>query len=598
VFESGDRKFVINFKTSTVFTSSCLMAILGGLLLHGQDIPPGEFRWANKPYMPQDPGAIRVRSDMVEIPVVVRDTSGKPVNGLKQNDFELYDDGKKQNISFFSLERSPGAPAKEAIAIPNVTSPVSGPVLPEAVPKPRYIALYFDDTDMNVGDIKYSRDAAEQFVKTDLEPGDEVGIFTSSTKVFLDFTNDKLKLLDNLGQLRTQQKRADQGPTSCPRIGPYQAYLILQFKFTHSDAFDLALAEAQKCGGCGSPRSCSTVVTNQAQETLSLSEQFTQDTLGVITDVINRLSNKAGRRLLVMSSGGFLTQTLGPKQDKVIDAALRAGVTINTLDAKGLWISAPGGDLSDGPPIVLENNPELTAYRDRLQDQQKMVMNDPLQSLAEGTGGRFFHNNNDLGLGFRELADLPDVSYILGFSPENLKSDGKLHTLKVKVTSSHGVTVQARPGYYAPSKKDDEDLSSASKKRLELDRAVLSNDTITDIPVQVTTQLARLQDGAPNLKVIVHVGVKDLPFQVNSGHNLENLVFVTALFDGEDHFLAGVEGVMELSLRGETRAQLSKQGMDANFSLAAPPGKYRLREVVEETREGRFSTSNHTVEIH
>jgi len=302
--------------------------------------------------------------------------------------------------------------------------------------------------------------------------------------------------------------------------------------------------------------------------------------------------------MLVLTSSGFLTQTLGPLQDKIINSALHAGVVINSLDAKGLYATTQGGDSGDGPPIVLANHPELQTYRDRLLDQQKVVMNDPLTLLAEGTGGRFFHNSNDLGRGFREMAAVPEVSYVLGFSPENLKSNGKFHALKVILADRHEASIQARPGYYAPSIKDEEDQSAASAKRENLERAVMANTSVGDIPIAVNTEAIQLESDAPGLKVMVHVDVKDLPYERCSGRNFERLIIVTALFDENGQFLTGAEGVMDLALKDATRAEISGRGIDAVLSLAAPPGIYRLRDVVEETGRGHLSASSKTVEIY
>jgi VWFA-related protein len=72
-----------------------------------------------------------------------------------------------------------------------------------------------------------------------------------------------------------------------------------------------------------------------------------------------------------------------------------------------------------------------------------------MASLAYGTGGNFFHNNNDLQEGFRNLTQVPGIEYVLELSPDGLKADGKYHSLKVRVRRK-GVTLMARQGYVAP----------------------------------------------------------------------------------------------------------------------------------------------------
>ena len=70
-----------------------------------------------------------------------------------------------------------------------------------------------------------------------------------------------------------------------------------------------------------------------------------------------------------------------------------------------------------------------------------------LAVLADGTGGTFFHNSNDLGAGFQALTSVPEVVYLLELPLDNIKADGSFHRLKVKVDRS-GLQLDARLGYY------------------------------------------------------------------------------------------------------------------------------------------------------
>ena len=67
--------------------------------------------------------------------------------------------------------------------------------------------------------------------------------------------------------------------------------------------------------------------------------------------------------------------------------------------------------------------------------QENMFNAGTLGEIADGTGGTFIQNTNDLEGGFRRLATAPEYMYMLGFAPENLKPDGTYHALKVKLNS-------------------------------------------------------------------------------------------------------------------------------------------------------------------
>ena len=77
-----------------------------------------------------------------------------------------------------------------------------------------------------------------------------------------------------------------------------------------------------------------------------------------------------------------------------------------------------------------------------------------MAELADGTGGTFFHNRNDLDAGFKALTEPPEALYLLEISLDGVKADGKYHRLKVKV-DREGMELQARQGYSAPKAEKD-----------------------------------------------------------------------------------------------------------------------------------------------
>jgi VWFA-related protein len=569
-----------------------LVAVVSSAPLLAQitlSISEDEFRWGSRPYVPQPPNAIRVQTNIVQVPVVVRDSKGKAVGGLKKSDFELFDNGRQAEIASFTVENMQSVPAPAPVItstqVLHTNVPPVAPPSPPPPPTPRYIALFFDDTSMRVFEVVAARKAAEDFVRNSLKPGDRIGIFTTSTTVSLDFTDNVPKLLETLGKLLSQRRRADGMGASCPSLNPYHAYMIVQTYNAHSDALDLGMVL------CGDAHD--TIAA--AQTTLGLAEQFAQDTLGIITDVIHYLARMPGHRMLVLASSGFLTQTLADKQDKVIDEALNSNVIINSLDAKGLVAEVPAYD-EDGRPVKIDvrsrNGKWLTVY-DQFKTANREMQNDPLAILAEGTGGKFYHNRNDLDVGLREMAAAPEVSYMLSFSPVDLKINGAVHTLKVRLANSHGMNIEARHGYVAPSPNATE----PEKRQRRLDSAVLATDNLDALSAQVTTEAGASATGGTVLKVGIHLDANSLPFQTQGDRKVERLIFITALFDEQNHFLSGVQGIMDLRLKKDTLATVSSQGLDAKLSLQAPPGNYRLRQVVEETGDGRMAAMSRKIQI-
>jgi VWFA-related protein len=574
----------VRIKPVLILVAVCLMAVP---LLQGQTASEDEFKVASQPYVPQDPNAIRVQTTMVDVTVVVRDSHGKTISGLKREDFEILDQGKPQTISFFNEDVAHPPPAP----LPPTTAQAPPPP-PPPVP-PRYLGMYFDDENMSAGQLVYIRKAAETFVRNNMEDTDRAAVFTSSETVTQQFTSSKQQILDAIGKLLSHVR--GQAFSGCPNITPYQAYQITQFFDTHSDALDLALAEAQapECQVCRNEPTaeCVRFIETKAATILQQSEDMAQDSLGVLGDVIRYVEKMPGHRMLIMASSGFFGQStkIQHNVDKMIDGAIHAGIIINSLDAKGL--AADYDPAMQGQEVALGG--ALQGYRDELNSEERDMTSDSIAAIAYGTGGKFFHNNNDMVGGLRQIAEMPESSYALGFSPDDVKDNGVYHTLKVKVHTQGDVSIDARPGYFALTKEK----AAPAARYQKLNKEVMGSDVLGEIVADVTARAGVLATGESAVRVNVHVPGRSLLFKKEDKRHNERLIFVTALFDMQGHYLGGNEAVMDMKLKDPAHVQISRDGVDEKSTLQAPPGTYRLRQVVQEVVGGRMAASNQTVEI-
>ncbi|MGC2475986.1 MAG: VWA domain-containing protein, partial [Candidatus Sulfotelmatobacter sp.] len=143
--------------------------------------------------------AIKVEVNLVLVPVVVKDSSGNPVSGLKKEDFQLFDNGKPQQVSTFSVETAEtraerGKTTSEAKAsetdISKATTEVAGPSVSKPLELPRrFIALVFDDSHMKVAEAMAVHAAAEKLFAS-LTPTDRVAIYSTQGDVQQDYTGD------------------------------------------------------------------------------------------------------------------------------------------------------------------------------------------------------------------------------------------------------------------------------------------------------------------------------------------------------------------------------------------------------------------------
>jgi VWFA-related protein len=156
-----------------------------------------------------------------------------------------------------------------------------------------------------------------------------------------------------------------------------------------------------------------------------------------------------GQRTLILISPGFLTLTPEAMTEKsqVLDLAAQSNVIIGALDPRGLYTTEM--DASErGSSSLLDLMTEQHAQH---HSEEMQLDEDIMAELADGTGGTYFHNSNDLGGGFKNLTQAPEYLYLLEFSLEKVKPDGTYHRLKVKLDQS-GLKLQARRGYFAPAK--------------------------------------------------------------------------------------------------------------------------------------------------
>ena len=534
----------------------------------------------------------RVNVKLVLARVVVRDSSGHAIGGLHKEDFELLDNGKPQVISDFDVEHPTEAAATATAPPANPTNSSQPAVKPPEFPV-RYVIYLFDDLHISFQDLAMVRNAAHHRIDA-LAPTDRAAILSTSGQTVLDFTDDRAQLHATLNKLLPRPISG--GDTNaCPPMGFYQADLIVNKQ--DPNALQTGINDYVNCANLP-PQAIATaqpVVEATASRVLTTGEHESRIALGVIHDAIRRIMAMPGQRNILLISPGFLTPDLQYEFYDIIDRALRAQVVINAIDARGLYVLIPGGDAStEGHPDVPIPGQQYPATPHTVLDTQEASADDDILSvLSYGTGGNFFHNSNDMEGGLRRLAEAPEYYYILGFTPQNLKTDGKFHTLKVTLTSRPKYDLQARRGYYAPRQATD---ASEEAKR-EIEDEVLSSDELHDLPVVLHTQFFKASDNSAKLTVMARVDVKRLHYKQADNRNQNDLTVVTAVFDRNGNFLQANQKVIQMRWKTETLQARLAAGITLRASFDVKPGRYMVRVVARDTEQQLMSAQNGAVEI-
>ena len=212
---------------------------------------------------------------------------------------------------------------------------------------------------------------------------------------------------------------------------------------------------------------------------------------------------------------------------------------------------------------------------------------------ACSTGGDWFHANNDLADGFRRLAAAPEFIYVLAFTPENLKSDGKYHKLQVTLRDPKGVTLQVRKGYYAPRRETDarDQDEAGDRGRGLLPRG---HKGYTSRRTHAVFPLGRAD---ASLSVVAQLDIKGLHYRKAEGRNNDHLTIVSALFDLNGNYVTGEQKLLTLRLKDETLEKRLDSGIRVKTSFNVKTGSYVVRVVVRDSEGQMMASDNTAVEI-
>jgi VWFA-related protein len=566
------------------FRISVLIAGLGfAAALAAQ--PRGSGRLAAETSMRNEAATFRTHVNLVTVPVVVRDKSGKAIGDLTKQDFQLFDKGRPQEITQFSVEKIGGKPS----GVKPEATPGQAPGEPgQAIAPPdHFIAYLFDDVHIAFTDIARVRDAASRHIDS-LGPQDRAGIYTTSGQAVQEFTGDREKLHEALGRLMPRPIARSIGK-ECPDISYYMADLIENKR--DPGALQAALADAAVNCKIGGP-AAETLVHAEAQRRLTFGKQETEASLNALRELVRRMAEAPGSRTILLLSPGFFTPEQQAQKTDIFDRAIRANVIVSTLNSRGLWTDG-SFDASQGNPKADQQSAMRLWFM--LDRQNAYAGAGVLSEIAESTGGAAFQDNNDYDEGIRRLATPPEYIYHLGFAPQNLKLDGSFHVLKVALHGARvpGLELVAHRGYYAPSASENQEENA----RREIEEAVSSREEMQEIPARLRTQYSKTNDKRAKLTVLVHIEIKQLRYRKDGGHNCDDLTVVATLFDAKGNYVKGITKVIEFRLKDDTVQKRLGPGLDAQTTFDVEPGAYRVRLVIRDSEGHMMSAANSDVNV-
>ena len=560
--------------------AAILTAILstGSLLIRAQEQQqPAANPSVNLSVPPPPPArtnqtpVLRTSSDLVRIDVEVTDKSGKPVTGLKEDQFSVTDDGKPQKISIFTyqdIEKMETAAADgSAPIVVAIDSPTSTP--PEAVATQirdhRMIVLFFDLTSMQTDDILRAHDAALKYVRKQMTPADLVSIVTFAARltVWADFTNNHATLEKAIARLTPDVASQLADPLyAAAQNGEYDVQQYTGAAYTADETEFNAFNTDQK--------------------------------LLAVQGLVNLLAAIPGRKAVAEFTGG-ITQTGEENRTELraaTDAANRADVSIYSIDARGLFAEIPGGDVTTNAATGTAMFTGASVYHqmDTRQDSR-----DTLATLSSDTGGRAFFDLGDLSDAFPKIQQENGGYYLLGYYlGANVKHDGRWRPIRVKVNAP-GAHVRYRTGYYAP--RDFQHYQSEDRQQ-QLADAMRSENPVVELPMAVETSMFRLNEQQVYVPIDAKISSSALDWAEK--HDRREAAFdfaaeVRAVPSGQS--VAQLQDTIHVHLGAQRFRQVHQSNLLYQGGVVLAPGTYRLKFIARENESGRIGTFEQAIKI-
>jgi VWFA-related protein len=549
---------------------------------------------------------VKLGVTLVQIDAVVTGANGKYVNDLKAEDFEIYEDGKKQKITNFSyVLTQPNAPNKREAEKNRATDKTPLPV-PAARLKieqvRRTIALVVDDLSISFESAHSVRAALKKFVDEQMQDTDLVAIIRTGAGMgaLQQFTSDKRQLYAAIERVRWNLN----GTGGISAFAPISA--------TSEERFGDASQRNSRNPGNDSPRGPRNSIDAQSARTTRRigdidqfrEEIFSVGTLGAMNFIIRGLRDLPGRKSVVLFSDGIAlfgrdgeeNLRVAEAMRRLTDLANRASVVVYTIDSRGLQtLGITAADDTRGL--------DADQVGERMQDRRNQFFDSQqgLNYLAHQTGGFLVSNSNDLSKGVTRVLEDQKGYYLIGYVPDDstfkaVQGRRIFHKLSIKVIPAN-LKVRYRTGFYGIA--DEEARPAKRTKEQQLTAALFSPFAAGEIPLRLTSLFGFDGSSTLFLRSLLHVDVNKLAFSKAENGELKTVVdFGVVTFKDDGQIINEIWRTHTLSIPENQLEYLKTHGLVYNIVLPVKkPGAYQLRTVVRDSVSEQVGSANQFVEV-
>src|SRR6516162_2461860 len=516
------------------------------------------------PQMPAAPSRISVTTELVLVNVIARDKKGNLIRDLKKEDFTLLEDGKKQEISTFDFENVDApltaGPAEATVSgsAPEgnlLRAPQKGPALLDAHDR-RLMLFFFDFSAMDPEQIDRAVDAAKSFVSTEMQPADLVALVSLATNlhVDLDFTDNREKLTSVLSSYTSGQGQGfDNGSTG-------------------------SAEGTAETGGSFAADDTDYNTFNADRKLLALAS---------VMQALGKLSQK--KSLIYFSNG--ISQSGMDNQTALraaTAAAVKANVSIYSMDLRGLEAFPPGGEAQSAS---LHGQSAYSGQAVLNDLNNNAASQETLATLSSDTGGKSFFDSNDFSGVFSQVQKDTSAYYVLGFVSNNSAKDGRYRHLKVQVNRPD-LKLDYRAGYYAD--RDFEHLNKADREQ-QLDDELAAQLSQVDVPLYAGAAYFRQDDSHYYLAVSLVIPGSQIPFVTEKDKDNATIDIIGQVFEGGKFPVGRLRDTVKLAV--DSTREVRRKNVQYNSGFLLAPGNYHLKFVVRENQTGRMGSFETDVRI-
>jgi VWFA-related protein len=526
-------------------TAVALLAVLAGTgALWAQQAP-------QQPVPDGGRAVFRAEIDFVEVDAFVVDGQNNPVSDLKAEDFEIFEDGKPQKISTFSLVNIPiERPVRPLFA----DRPIEADVQTNDHGEGRVYMLVLDDLHTDFTRTPRVKAAARRFIEEKFGTNDIAAVvFTGRGEDAQDFTNNTRLLLRAIDKFQGRKLQSAtinklQGARVNPstgNIGPGDDNDEQERAFRARNAMNTIRRLAEFMASVHGRRKAMLLVGE-----------------GVDYNIFEAVGLQGATASSVMLD-----------THDAIAAATRGNVSIYTIDPRGL--STGDEDLIGQATTFPQDGAGLNTLFNELRLSQ-----DSLRVLAANTGGFASVNRNDFNGAFDRIVAENSTYYLMGFYSTNDRRSGRFRKLEVRVKRPGLKVARSRNGYYEargrrPNPKDAPAPANAMPAAVA--ESLSSPLPVAGVPMKVFA--AAYKGVAPNAAVAlaIELDVNTLDFVEQNGTFNEDVIIATTAADSRGKVFPGDRASMKLTLKPDTYERVKTSGLRVINQVNLPPGRYQLR---------------------